>query len=87
MEWVGTLSLSGILGTSGSEGAEETQVCICSFVLPDQKSVGGRMVAPLGVTLSGLRERNLRVGLKLFQGPPTLFVKLVGAQTGPNLPT
>lgn len=40
-------------------GAEETQVCSCSFVLPDQKSAGAKMVAPLGITLSDLRERNL----------------------------
>lgn len=59
MEWAGTLSLSGIQGTSGSEGAEETQVCSCSFVLSDQKSAGAKMVAPLGITLSDLRERNL----------------------------
>lgn len=56
MEWAGTLSLSGILGTSGSEGAEETQVFSCSFVLPDQKSAGATI---LGITLSDLRERNL----------------------------
>lgn len=30
-----------------------------SFVLPDQKPVGARMAAPLGVTLSDLRERDL----------------------------